>query len=507
MFTWVIDILVLFAIAISLAGALARYRGNLNIPLGIVSTIGFGISIYFWYNLYLEVQAAGGVLVLKALPALASSCLRIDMLSLFFSFLFLLVGFVASFFSMRYMEHDTGHPQYYALLLSMVAGMVGVSYAGDFFTLFFFWELMAITSYVLVAFRKHLWEPVEAGFKYLVMSAAGSALMLLAIALLYGLTGITDLAGIASAIKGGAVTPTLKTWLYFAIAIIVAGFGVKASIVPLHTWLPDAHPAAPTPISAMLSGVVIKTGVYAIMRMLGLVVYPAALDWTMVAMVVAFFAALTMTVGNVMALLQEDVKRLLAYSSIAHIGYITLGISVGLIGGAIGFYGYTAGLLHTMNHAIMKGLAFLAVGAFIHAAGTRKLSELVGIGHRMRAMAVIFTIAVLALSGVPPTNGFISELMLVLATVNAGLYILVAVMLANILIGFGYYLRLLYIMVWQSPRSELAVVKGSSWLMLIPTGILAALCILIGVYPAPFLAFASQAAQALANLSAYTAIA
>jgi proton-translocating NADH-quinone oxidoreductase chain N len=505
MFTWVIDLLLIFAVAIAIAGALARYKGNLNRPLGITSTIGFGVALYAWYVLYLKVGAVGGVLTLQAIPLIGSSCLTIDMLGMFVSLLFILVGFMASFFSIKYMEHDTGHTQYYALLLAMVAGMVGVAYAGDFFTLFFFWELMAITSYVLVAFRKHLWEPVEAGFKYLIMSAAGSALILLTIAALYGMTGTTNLAQIAGSISSGTLSSELKTWLYFIIAIMTVGFGIKASIVPLHTWLPDAHPAAPTPISAMLSGVVIKTGVYAIIRLLGLVIYPAALDWGAVAITLAIFAALTMTVGNVMALLQEDIKRLLAYSSIAHIGYIMLGVSIGLLGGTIGLYGYTAGLLHVMNHAIMKGLAFLAVGAFIHAAGTRQLSELVGIGHRMRGMAVIFTIAVLALSGVPPLNGFISELMLVLAALNAQMLVFVAIMLANILIGFAYYLRLLYIIVWQSPRQELMKIKEASWLMLIPTGILAALCILIGVYPGPFIGFASQAAQAVLSLKAYIA--
>ena len=182
-----------------------------------------------------------------------------------------------------------------------------------------------------------------------------------------------------------------------------------------------------------------------------------------------------------------------------------VGVAVGLLGGAIGLYGYTAGLLHVMNHAVMKGLAFLAAGAFIHAAGTRKLSELTGIGHRMRPMAVIFTIAILALAGIPPLNGFVSELMLVLATINAGLWVLVAVMLANILIGFGYYLRLLYIIIWQAPREELMAIKGTPWLMIIPTGILASLCILIGVYPEPFLGFAAQAAQAVQNFQAYIA--
>ena len=209
MFTWVIDVLLVFAVAVAVAGALARYRGNLNKPLGIASTIGFAAALYAWYDLYLQLQASGGILVLKAVPMVDASCLRIDMLSLFFAFLFLLVGFLASFFSIKYLEHDTGHAQYYALLLSMVAGMVGVAFAGDFFTLFLFWELMALTSYVLVAFRKHLWEPVEAGFKYMLMSAAGSAFILMAIALLYGITGSTNLAVIASAANSASLTASL----------------------------------------------------------------------------------------------------------------------------------------------------------------------------------------------------------------------------------------------------------------------------------------------------------
>lgn len=504
MFTWIIDTLIIFAIIIPIVGVLARGR-DVSKAVGGLSIVGFLLGLVSLYYIYFEVKASpGGVLTLwSPLAPLTGSCLKIDMLSLFVAGVFLLVGLMASIFSLRYMEHDTGHPQYYSLLLSMVAGMVGVAFSGDFFTLFLFWELMCLTSYVLVAFRKEQWEPVEAGFKYFIMSASGSALILFSIALLYGMTGTVNLASIAEALMKGTVNGQAKTWLYFVIPLLLTGFGIKASIVPLHTWLPDAHPAAPTPISAMLSGVVIKTGVFAIIRIMFTVLYPAQISWSVIVPVLAFFAALTMTVGNVMALLQNDIKRLLAFSSIAQMGYIILAVSVGFIGGMVGLYGLTSGLLHLLNHAIMKALLFLCAGAFIHAAGTRSLNELTGVAHRMRVTGVVFTVGALAISGVPPLNGFISELAILLATINAGMGIFAAIMLANILIGFGYYLRLLYIIVWQSPRENLEKVREAPFSMLLPMVILMLLCIVIGVWPTPFLDFASQAAKAAINITAY----
>jgi len=435
MFTPVIDCLILFALISPLIGTVARGKG-IGKVLGVFSSVGFLASLYLLYDLYKDLRLAkNGILVYwSPLTPLSGSCLKVDMLSIYVSAIFILVGLMASIFSIRYMEHDTGHSLYYSLLLAMVAGMVGVTFSGDFFTLFLFWELMCLTSYVLVAFRKEFWEPVEAGFKYLI---------------------------------------------------------------------PDAHPAAPTPISAMLSGVVIKTGVFAMIRIFFTILHPAPLDWGIIVTISAIFAALTMTVGNVMALLQNDIKRLLAFSSIAQIGYILLAISVGFVGGIYGLYGLTSGLLHVLNHAIMKALLFLTAGAIIHATGTRSLTELTGIGHRMHATAVILTVGALAISGIPPFNGFISELAILLATINAGLMIFAVIMLANILIGFSYYLRLLYILVWQAPKEGLENVKEAPLSMLLPMGILAFLCILIGVWPHPFIYLASKAAEAAMNTVAY----
>ncbi len=466
---------------------------------------GFLAALYMLFNLYQELKTVKDGLLTYRIEGFGPPfgvIFVVDWLSIFMASLFCGLGLMAAIFSIRYMEEDSGLERYYTLLFTLVTGMVGVAFAGDFFNFFIFWETMCVSSYVLVSFRIRLWEPVEAGFKYLVMSTFGSLLVLYAMSYLYGLTGTLNFAYIAKAISDIS-TPTI---LYFLIGLIIVGFGIAAAVAPFHTWLPDAHPAAPAPISAMLSGVVIKAGVYGIIRLLALVLHPAPIDWSIFVIVLAIFACLTMTVGNVMALLQNDIKRLLAFSSVAQIGYITLALSVGLFGGVIGIYGLTSGLLHVMNHAIMKGLLFLCAGAIIHAAGTRDLRELIGIGHKMHGTAIILTVGALAISGIPPFNGFISELAILLATINAGMGLFAAIMLANIIIGFSYYLKLLYMLVWQSPKENLQNVKEAPFSMLLPMAILAILCIVIGLWPQPFIDFASKAAESALNFTTYISI-
>jgi len=495
-FTPVIDVLIAFAVIGPVIGVAAKKVSPKAAGfLGVYNAVAFLLAAIGLYHLYAQVSASNVVVVPVAV--LPGAVLVIDMLSVFMAAVFLMLGFVASIYSIRYMERDTGLPEYYALLLAMVAGMIGVVFAGDFFTLFLFWELMCISSYVLVAFRKGEWEAVEAGFKYLIMSATGSALIIFAIALLYGMTGTVTLGAISSSLAGVQAASQVKLWIYLTLAVVIIGFGIKASIVPLHTWLPDAHPAAPSPISALLSGVVIQTGVYAIIRFLYLIFQPAPISWPVVLTVLSIVAVLTMTTGNVMALLQKDIKRLLAFSSIAHVGYILLAISVGTV------FGLSAGLLHIMNHAIMKGLLFLCAGVFVHAVGTRNIESLAGIGHRMNVTAVILTIGALAISGIPPLNGFISEFLIVLATLDANMLALTIILLINILIGFAYYLRLLYVLVWKAPGKNLDKVKEAPLSMLAPMMLLAVLCIVIGVWPSPFIEFANQAAQATMNVLSY----
>ena len=480
MFTLPIDILFVFTVTTPFVGWIAEKFGRRELT-GIYASIGFAVSGFTLYNLFNEVSSSPVLAPVNA--GIFEASLRIDSLSIFVASIFIALAFLATVYSIKYMERDTGLPFYYTLLLAMLTGMVGVAFAGDLFTLFVFWELMCIPSYVLVAFRKENWEPIEAGFKYLVMSSAGSATILLGISLLYGLTGTLNFTQLSVIASG-----TPNTWSYVSLVFLLVGFGVKAAVFPFHMWLPDAHPAAPSPVSALLSGIVIKAGVYAIIRNLFMVFLPTQFSWQIT---LAILAVLTMSFGNLAALLQDDIKRLLAYSSIAQMGYILFAVST-----ATG-YGLTAGLMHIMNHAVMKGLLFLCAGAFIFKSGTRSLKQLEGIGHRMPITGIVFVIAALAISGVPPLNGFISEFMIISAGVYAGMIFFTAIMLVNIVIGFAYYLRLIKIIVWSTPSRKLSGVKRASTVMLVPMLILASACILIGLYPTPFIDLANKAAQAI----------
>jgi len=479
MFTLPIDVLLIFTVTAPLVGWITERLRKRSLS-GVYAALGFIFSSFTFYGLFSQALLSPVLVPVNA--GIFEACLRIDALSAFIASIFLALGFLATVYSIRYMERDTGIPLYYTSLLAMLSGMLGVVFSGDFFTLFVFWELMSVASYVLVAFRKEQWEPIEAGLKYIVMSAAGSATMLYGMAILYGLTGTLNFVQLSSVMTGEVA----DLWSYLSLAFILIGLGVKAAIFPLHMWLPDAHPAAPSPVSALLSGIVIKTGTYVIIRFLFMIFSPSTFSWQTALVILAI---LTMTYGNLAALLQSDIKRLLAYSSIAQMGYIFFAVSTATS------YGLTAGLMHIMNHALLKGLLFLCAGAFIYGAKTRSLEELRGIGHRMPITSVIFVIAALAISGVPPLNGFVSEFMIIYAGINAHMLIFTAIMLINILLGFAYYLRLIRIIVWSTPSEKLSSVKHAPIIMLAPMLILVLTCIIIGLYPSPFIDLASKAAQ------------
>ena len=485
MFSPPLDILLIFALTTPIIGWIST-KIKLKSLCGVYAVIGLAASGYEIYKLSSRVFTKPELIPIKAEPF--ESCLRIDGLGIFMASIFILLGFFATLYSIRYMEKDSGVTLYYTLLLTMICGLLGVVFSGDFFTLFVFWELMCITSYMLVAFRKQHWEPIEAGLKYLVISSAGNATILLGLSILYGLTGTLNFIELAA-----IATQMSNIWCGISLIFIIAGFGVKAAIFPFHTWLPDAHPAAPTSISALLSGIVIKAGVYAILRSLFMIFLPANFSWQTAIVIIS---VLTMSFGNLAALLQDDIKRLLAYSSIAQMGYIFFAISTAANPSAL-TTGLTAALLHVLNHALMKGLLFLCAGAFIYRAGTRSLKELAGIGHKMPATAIAFTVGALAISGLPSLNGFVSELMIVYAGIQANMPVSTAIFLINILVGFAYYLRLIKIIVWSTPSETFDKIRDAPLLMLVPILALTITCIMIGVYPSPFIETARKAANAL----------
>ena len=327
--------------------------------------------------------------------------------------LIIIVSFISvavTLFAIPYMQQYTAQNKYYSLYLLMIAGMNGVIITGDFFNLFVFLEIASISSYALVAYGVES-EELEASFKYLILGGVSSTIILLGIALLYAATGTLNMADTAVMIQKGIS----KNVLYFTFALFLMGFGLKSAMVPFHAWLPDAHPSAPAPISAMLSGLIIKAlGVYSIARIFFVIFGMVPIIKT----ILMVLGALSMVAGVFLAVGQWDFKRLLAYHSISQMGYVMVGIGLATPLGILG------GLFHLLNHAVFKSLLFLCSGAIEYTTGTRQLKQLGGLIRKMPWTASSCSVAALSISGVPPFNGFWSKLIIIVALFQSHYYLL-----------------------------------------------------------------------------------
>jgi len=389
------------AFLISLLGKKFKKFGDLWANLSTLAL--FGLSLHS-----ISLVAAHKMLVYKVggwLPPFGI-CMVLDGLTSFMLVTVNLVSFLVTVYAVNYMQKFTDKAKFYTLFMLMLAGMHGVIMTGDLFNLFVFLEIASIASYALVAFGTEA-EELEASFKYAIMGSVASSFILLAIALVYGYTSTLNLADISLALtqKGGGFL------ISFASVLFLVGFGLKAALVPFHAWLPDAHPSAPAPISAMLSGVLIKTlGIYAIIRIF-FNVFGATT--TPVLSIVMFLGVLSMLVGVILALSQWDFKRLLAYHSISQVGYVMLGIGLGTPLGILG------GLFHLFNHSVFKSLLFLGSGAVDYSLHTRDLQQMGGLREKMPVTANTNLVASMSIAGIPPFNGFWSKLWIILACVQA----------------------------------------------------------------------------------------
>jgi multicomponent Na+:H+ antiporter subunit D len=393
--------------------------------------------------------------------------LLLDGFSLFMLFTISLVSFAVTVYSINYMDHYGAKANYYALLLVMIAGMNGLVLSSDLFNIYIFLEMAAVASYALVAFgRGH--DELEASFKYLMLSAVASAFVLLSIAVIFGVTGGVSFGTVAQGLK----TLNIKYVVGFCSGLFLAGFGLKAALVPFHSWLPDAHPSAPAPISAMLSGVLIKvSGVYAMMRIfLNVFGLTPALTTVLTVMgIVSIF------VGALAALGQNDIKRMLAYSSISQIGYVVLGLGIGT---PLGFIG---GLFHLFNHALFKSLLFLNAGAIEQSTGTRSLDKMGGLAKVMPLTAATSAIGSLSIAGVPPLNGFWSKLLIIIALVQAKMYVLAVLAVLGSVITLWYYLVLQHQAFFGKLDEAWKGVKEAPFWMSAATVLLALLCVVTGL--------------------------
>jgi len=377
------------------------------------------------------------------------------------------IAFLTIIYSLSYMEKYTAKPKFYALFLLMLAGMNGVVLTGDLFNLFVFLEIASIASYALVGFGVEHKE-LEASFKYLILGSVASTMILLGIALTYSMTGSLNMADIASTLSAMPA----KTTMAFAAGVFIMGFALKAGLVPFHAWLPDAHPSAPAPISAMLSGVLIKAlGVYAMVRVM-FNVLGAAPAFQEIMMVLG---AISMVIGGLLAVGQWDMKRMFAYSSISQIGYIFVALGLGTD------LGILAGLFHLMNHSVFKSLLFLSTGSIEHATGTKNLRKLGGLSQKMPVTSTTTAIGALSISGVPPFNGFFSKLLIIIACIAAGRWFLGILAAGVSVVTLIYFLKAMRFSLFGELPTALAKIKEIPFPMAFSVITLAVICLGTGI--------------------------
>jgi proton-translocating NADH-quinone oxidoreductase chain N len=485
----------------SMAKGLASERGGRGARANPIRWIALAVLVadVFPFILAWRDLAAGPV------PAFSFGIisLRFDGISLLLAAAVLGLGLFVSLFSGPYIAHEGGQEKYHALLNTMVGAMIGLGMAADLFNLWVWFETAAVASYMLVAFHTHQPPSVEAGVKYLVQNSVGSMLVLIGIGLVFSQTGTLDLGALRTLPAGGTVS---RLPFLAAGALFTVGFGVKIAMVPMHTWLPDAHSQAPSGISAVLSGVVIETGLVALLRGLSVVAGYSA-SW---GPVILAFGAVNMLVGNLLALRQTQIKRLLAFSSLSHMGYMLLGI-----GTAIAFHqldGAQGGLFHLLTHALMKGLAFLAAGCLLFAlrlskgdAGPLTTADLAGASRRYPVAALGLTVGVLGLGGLPPLAGFMSKWQIFAAGFRTGSPLLIALVifaLLNSLLSLGYYAPIVNVMYRHEPS---AVVTGG---LRVPPAMAVSVVVLVvgvlalGVWPALANGLTAPAGRAVLDLFA-----
>ncbi|WP_321492669.1 proton-conducting transporter membrane subunit [uncultured Desulfobacter sp.] len=427
---------------------------------------------------------------------------HVDSLSAFFLTAIFAVSLMSAIYSFHYMANEengikTGVNYFFFSVL--IASMALVVTASNILTFMISWEFMSLSSFFLVIYSHEAAENRKAGYLYFIFSHVGAMFILAAFGLIYGYTGSFEFASLAE------MPETIKI-LIFILSFI--GFGSKAGVFPFHVWLPHAHPAAPSHISAVMSGVMIKTGIYGILRVYSIL----NLHSPVFGYITLIVGVVSGVLGVVYALGQNDIKRLLAYCSMENIGIILIGLGMGMIGAATGnpviaVLGFTGGILHILNHAVFKSLLFMGAGMVLHQTGTRSIDALGGLLKGMKTTGTTFIIGSLAICGLPPFNGFVSEFLIYMGSFKAipsGSISFAMSMLAIIALAvigglaIACFTKVVGVAFQGEPRTKAAEnVKEHGLAMIIPMVLLAAVCVIIGVFSKVFIQMALNAVQAL----------
>ena len=487
---WLTDIM-----AVLFAGALAsllldlgkkRYGNFRPVLVGAVSTIVLGLSLI---DLLLNWSASlTQTIIIQPTVADLASLYILNKFSIFVIFTVLAVGLAVSFYSLKYLNPSENAGPFFALILFLIVSLVGIVTAGDLLELFLFWEGMSVAAYGLVAFNKKVTVSLDAALNYLFLAGTGSLIALFGISIIYILTGSIQLSELALVFQKDPQLGAL------GLAMLIIGFGVEAAIFPLHTWLPDAYSTAPTPVSALLAGVVTETAVFALIKVISPTFTPLLQSITpsltmsitqtqpvgpygLIQSSLVIVAVLTMLIGNLGALGQGNIKRMLSYSSIAHVGYMLAALAT------FSTVGIVAILFHIWNHGLVKSSFFMLTGNKGKAYEDSDLANVKGLFHQNKLNGGMFALSSLGMLGVPPFGTFWSELLIIqslLATQLLTFYALAVVVVLNIVFSVGYFSKVVT-SVAEKPAS--ATTTNASWSLTITPLLLLLLSLLTGFAP------------------------
>jgi NADH-quinone oxidoreductase subunit N len=429
-----------------------------------------GLAVIFVFNIFWS--WTGGELVF-------SGMLKPDLLALLFQETFILAAILTVLISVDY-EPLKWHGEYYGLVILATLGMSLMATATDLIMLYVALELTSITLYILAGYLRDIPKSSEAGLKYFLFGAFSSALMLYGMSLVYGLTGETGLKEVAVALA----TSNLQLPVILGALLLLAGFGFKIAAVPFHMWTPDVYEGAPTPVTAFVSVASKAAGFAVLMR-----VFIGAFDfirpeWVAV---VGALSVVTMTLGNVVAIPQTNIKRMLAYSSIAQAGYVLIGVV------CVSAFGVASIIFYLIMYTLTNICAFAVVILISNVTGSDEIADFAGLSRRSPALALVMLLALLSLGGIPPVAGFFGKLYIFAAAIEQGLVWLVVIGVLNAIISLYYYLIVARVMYLEEPPSEEPVpVPALSTIVLLVTGLGVAL---MGFVSAPFLNVATRAAE------------
>lgn len=438
-------------------------RNSLAVMISLISGLVMVVILCEYVN-----TGSWEILLHQITPGLEIK-LRVDPLAALFGGTAAILWFFSVLYSTGYMAHEHNRRRYFIFYLLSLGMTMGIALSANLLTLYLFYEFLTIFTYPLVIHEGNT-EAKQAGFRYIIYSFFGAGLVLIGLIITFSNVGTLEFT------RGGIVDLSTGSLLLWQITFVcfILGFGVKAAIMPLHAWLPAAM-AAPTPVSALLHAVaVVKSGVFGILRSMYSIFGIAALIGLQMGYFVAVLVSVTILVASIIAMQQDVLKRRLAFSTISQLGYIILGA------GLLNSTALTGGLLHIINHALLKITLFFCAGAIITVTGKKKISELNGLGKQMPLTMIAFTIAAIGMIGIPPVNGFISKWYLIQGSLESGAPIFVAVLIGSALLNAAYFLPIVIAAFFK--EGEFKAVKGpeAPLSMLIPILILVVGCLIIG---------------------------